>query len=119
MTSSQLSDRQSSIPIDLDELTSRCMGRLELVDRVLTRFQQSLDRELEELEDAVLRDDREGVARTAHRIKGTSVTVAAHGLHRCAERLQQSAESQFERIHEHLAEFQHECSRLSELIDNR
>jgi len=66
--------------LDLDELVDRCMGNLEFVDRVLTKFQQRFGEHLDELEQAVAQDDAERVALLAHRLKGESASVAAGAL---------------------------------------
>ena len=56
------------------------MGNLEFVDRVLTKFQQRFGEHLDELEQAVAREDAEHVALVAHRLKGESASVAARAL---------------------------------------
>lgn len=66
--------------LDIDELSARYLGRLDLVDKVLHSLRQAMDQELEQLERALRAADANAVAGIAHRIKGTSLTVAARGL---------------------------------------
>jgi HPt (histidine-containing phosphotransfer) domain-containing protein len=65
---------------EFEELVERCMGNLEFVERVLSKFQQRFGENLEALEQAVEAHDPEGVVRVAHRLKGESANVAAQGL---------------------------------------
>jgi len=65
-------------------LCGRCLGNLDLVQRVLEKFEQRLPQELAELERAVAQSDPEQVARVAHRIKGSSANVSAEGVARAA-----------------------------------
>lgn len=111
---------KSDAPLDFDELSTRCLGRVELVERVLGRFQESLGSELAELESAVRGADNESVARVAHRLKGTSVTVSAHDLQACAARLEELANSGDDNgLDKVLSEVQEECARLTAYIADR
>lgn len=74
--------------LDLDELRNRCMGNLNLVHRVLTKFQKRLPEELTEIEEALECGDMERIARVAHRVKGTSASVSAKGLARAAAEIE-------------------------------
>jgi HPt (histidine-containing phosphotransfer) domain-containing protein len=74
--------------LDLDGLRNRCMGNLELVQRVLEKFQQRLPDDLSEMERLLALRDVEQVARIAHRIKGTSATISAQGVHRAAAEIE-------------------------------
>lgn len=73
-------DGQRASALDLDELVDRCMGNLEFVDRVLTKFQQRFGENLDELERALAQKDTERVVLIAHRLKGESASVAAGAL---------------------------------------
>ena len=107
-------------PLDLEELTARCLGQLDLVDRILGKFNDSVDDELAKLEKAVLYADTDEIARQAHRIKGTSGTVSAHGLRECAERLETFASArEGDAIERAVVEIRQEYTRLSEAITQR
>jgi len=56
------------------------MGNLEFVERVLTKFQQRFGENLDELEQALAREDTDQVVLVAHRLKGESASVAANAL---------------------------------------
>ena len=70
--------------LDLDKLLHRCMGNMDLVQRVLAKFQHRLPAELAELEQAFADNNAEHVARVAHRVKGTAANISAEELHRTA-----------------------------------
>ena len=74
--------------LDLERLRNRCMGNIDLLQRVLDQFHKRLPEELAELERALELRDSEQVARVAHRIKGTSANVSAEGLKRTAAEIE-------------------------------
>jgi HPt (histidine-containing phosphotransfer) domain-containing protein len=78
--STQAAAYTASKVVDLDGLVNRCMGNIELAQRVLEKFRQRLPEELAELEEALKLGDMEKLARTAHRIRGSSATMSAEGL---------------------------------------
>lgn len=75
-------DRANQQPaaLDHDQLLARCLGNLEFAERILTKFQQRFGEELKQLERSLNSEDREGIARLAHSLKGASATVAAPAL---------------------------------------
>ncbi|MEN6493785.1 MAG: Hpt domain-containing protein [Thermoguttaceae bacterium] len=91
-------DRESSSQlasvVDRQELLNRCLGDLALVERVLAIFQSRFDADLEELERAVEANDLEQITRVAHRIKGASANMAAHGLRQRAASIEELARRQ-------------------------
>jgi HPt (histidine-containing phosphotransfer) domain-containing protein len=66
--------------LDLEDLKARCLGNMDLVERVLTKFAGQLDQDLDELEQAVGAGDATRAAHFAHRIKGIAASVAARSL---------------------------------------
>jgi HPt (histidine-containing phosphotransfer) domain-containing protein len=76
---------------DLEALKSRCLGNLELVERVLKSFATQLDADLEKLERALGANDLAAFASVAHRIKGMSANVEARSLCEHASRAEQRA----------------------------
>ncbi len=74
--------------LNLDELRNRCMGNLNLVHRVLNKFQKRLPEELAEMKKALECGDMERIAHVAHRVKGTSASVSAKGLARAAAEIE-------------------------------
>jgi HPt (histidine-containing phosphotransfer) domain-containing protein len=74
--------------LDLQGLCDRCMGNIELVRRVLDKFEQRLPEELVELERVLELGDAAKIALVAHRIKGNSSNVSAVGLQQAAEKIE-------------------------------
>jgi len=66
--------------LDLEDLKARCLGNMDLVERVLLKFTGQLDQDLDELEQAVGAGDAVRAAHLAHRIKGIAASVAARSL---------------------------------------
>ena len=75
--------------LNIDELLARCMGNIGFAERILAKFQDRFEHDLEELDRALQARDAEAVARTAHRIKGASANVAASRLHEHAAEIEQ------------------------------
>ncbi len=74
-------------PIDREELLNRCMGRPDLMDRILSSFQARVDDDIECLIDCIQQGDAEAVAALAHKLKGASLTVSALPLAQVAGQL--------------------------------
>jgi HPt (histidine-containing phosphotransfer) domain-containing protein len=107
---------QANSPVDVSELLARCLGRIDLVERILWRFHQTLEADLAQIEVAaeMLRADE--VARIAHRIKGASLAVSAPVLTSCAQDLEAVAnEHRWDGIAVALAKLKREGSRFGEL----
>ena len=77
--------------IDLEGLKARCLGNLNLVERVLAKFTVQLDTDLAALEQAVLEGDIDSAAQVAHRIKGMSANVEARDLFQSAMTIERLA----------------------------
>jgi HPt (histidine-containing phosphotransfer) domain-containing protein len=74
--------------LDVWALCDRCMGNLDLVERVLDKFETRLPDELAELERVLEQDDAAKIALVAHRIKGNSSNVSAIGLRHAAAEIE-------------------------------
>ena len=101
-------------PVDTNDLLARCLGRMDIVERILSRFQGVLDDDLDQLERALRSSNTEEIVQIAHRIKGASLAVSAYDLSDCASRIEKCAtegqppdqvHAQFERIKESRASF--------------
>jgi HPt (histidine-containing phosphotransfer) domain-containing protein len=66
--------------VDLTALKARCLGNVDLVERVLKKFAAQLDGDLKELERALSVGDASTFAAVAHRIKGSSANIEARHL---------------------------------------
>ena len=73
--------QRESLPIDLEALQTRCLGNLDLVDRVLAKFTTQVDSDLDDLERAIEAGNAEQAAQLAHRIKGIAGSVEARDLY--------------------------------------
>ena len=69
------------------------MGNLDLVRRVLDKFQSRFPEEMLEIHNALDAGDTELVSRVAHRVKGTSASVSAKGLAQAAAELEELTRS--------------------------
>lgn len=70
--------------INFDELLARCLGNVDIAEKVLSRFQDRFDVDLNELERGLDARDPQAIALIAHRIKGASANVAAPALYEVA-----------------------------------
>ncbi len=73
--------------IDYAALLKRCMGRVELMARILSRFRVVVTQEIAQLGEALEQADQELVLACAHRLKGTCLTASANSLAQLAEQL--------------------------------
>jgi HPt (histidine-containing phosphotransfer) domain-containing protein len=92
------------------------MGNIDLVQRVLDKFQQRLPEDLAELEQAFEHGNAEQVARTAHRLKGSSATMSAGGLTSAAADVEDaSRHGRMAEVPVGIARLRDECRKLAEL----
>jgi HPt (histidine-containing phosphotransfer) domain-containing protein len=78
------SDHSNDDVLDFKGLCDRCMGNLDLLQRVLDKFDKRIPEELVELERVLELEDAAKIALVAHRIKGNSSNVSATGLWKAA-----------------------------------
>ena len=106
---SPLDPQRDEAPFNHAELADRCLGRLDLVTRILDRFLTQFEGDLSELETALRAEDAPTVTRLAHRLKGASANVAAPRLRQKAEKMEQLASHQrLEELPTRFAELQTE-----------
>ena len=63
-----------------DELLQRCLGNVNLFERVLLRFNDEVPKDISRLEELAVSDDAEEFRRLAHKLKGSAANIAAPGL---------------------------------------
>lgn len=80
--------------LDKAELKKRMLGDDALVKQVLETFKQSLPDFLKEFNIAVLEENLEKIAKTAHTIKGASANVSASAINQTAKEIEQAAKIQ-------------------------
>ena len=99
--------------LDLDELKARCLGNMDLVERVLSKLNDQVDKDLEELERAAAAGNAEDVAQFAHRIKGVAASVSARSLFESAAAVEEQAlANSLSEIPTHLHRLRDDRSRL-------
>jgi HPt (histidine-containing phosphotransfer) domain-containing protein len=77
--------------LDVDGLLRRCNGKLELAERLLGKFHDRLDGELQKIEDSVESCDLKRTATLAHALKGSSSNLSAERIRQAATDLEQVA----------------------------
>lgn len=97
----QVSPESLTVIVDMPALLSRCLGNMELVKRVLTKFQTSGTSDLQQIQAALARSDFDTIAQISHRLKGAAGNVSASRLRLLATYIEQSArEKSFSEIGE-------------------
>ena len=84
-------DAGSSLPLDFDQLVRRCMGRVELAERLLASFHERLPIEVAQIQECLTACDVVRLARLTHQFKGTTANVSAQELHGIAVRMEHAA----------------------------
>lgn len=103
--------------IDLDELLGRCVGRFDILGKLLASFDEMLPPQCEQLEQAIHSGDMERTKSLAHRLRGAALTVSAYNLSKCAERLETcSSHPSAEELESCLDAVRRECDRLSATV---
>jgi CheY-like chemotaxis protein len=78
----------SAAPVDLREFHSLTDGDQAFAQELVTAFVSSGEQQLAEIVSAVTQNQRAAVARAAHKLKGASANIHAHGLASLAGRLE-------------------------------
>jgi len=103
--------------LDLADLKARCLGNLDLVERVLVKFAGQLEQDLDEMEQAIRVGDAAQAAQLAHRIKGIAASVAARSLFGTAATAEEHAlENEIDVLPQHLNRLRADRSRLIESL---
>ncbi len=84
----------SKFHIDLEQLTQKCFGNDELVEKLIIRFQASLPQLVDELVMATNQNNMVEVRNIAHRLKGEAGTMCAGEISSLAERICEMAYAQ-------------------------
>ena len=68
------------VPLNLEELHERCMGRLEFAERLLASFEKRFPVEVLEISKSLEDKDLPRLARLAHQLSGTAANICAPTL---------------------------------------
>ena len=93
-------------PLNFDQLVVRCMGRLELAERLLASFERRFPHsEVSQIEQSLEAGDMQAFVRLTHQLKGASANVSAPMLHSILKRIEEAGRvEQLEAIAAGLAE---------------
>jgi HPt (histidine-containing phosphotransfer) domain-containing protein len=80
-------------PFDWEQLVRRCMGRIELAERLLNSFESRFPEDLSKIEEALLENDSAGLPRLVHQLKGAAANVSAPDLHSILARMEEAVRS--------------------------
>jgi HPt (histidine-containing phosphotransfer) domain-containing protein len=75
-------------PLDWDLLVRRCLGRLDLAERLLKSFESRFPEDLERIEDCLGSGDPVELARLVHQLKGSAANISAPDLYDIMSRLE-------------------------------
>ncbi|TWU05204.1 Signal transduction histidine-protein kinase BarA [Symmachiella macrocystis] len=84
-------NEDSADVLDVDGLLRRCNGKLELAERLLGKFHDRLDGDLQKIEDSVESCDLKRTATLAHALKGSSSNLSAERIRQAATDLEEVA----------------------------
>jgi len=79
---------QTANLFDLQQLVRRCMGRIELAERLLASFESRFPVDLSKIEACLAADDTAGLARLVHQLKGAAANVSAPDLYAILSRME-------------------------------
>jgi HPt (histidine-containing phosphotransfer) domain-containing protein len=103
--------------INVDELLVRCMGNVEIAERVLTKFQNRFSIDLSELQKGLGEQNPDLIGQAAHRIKGASANVSAPALYALASEIERLARAeQIAEISRHVERLQDEWTRFADSV---
>jgi HPt (histidine-containing phosphotransfer) domain-containing protein len=110
------SDAASSAPgplaFDVKTLAERCLGKIDLIERIIVRFEAEASGFLQEVDALVSEADAGGVALFAHKLKGMAANISANELHGIARELERVAkEDNLDAVHELIPALRREMKR--------
>lgn len=101
-----------------DELVARCMGNLDFAERILMKFHDRCNQDVDELEREFRQRNIDAVTRLAHRIKGAAANVSAPRLRTCAADIESlGRKQQIPEIEGRLEQLRNEWSRFVDSVE--
>ena len=83
--------REAPPPLDRRQLINRCLGRIELAERLIVSFQTRFPNEAGQIERALAEGDEPNLVRLVHQLKGAAANVSAPILHGLLTTMEHSA----------------------------
>ena len=81
-------------PVNLEQLVRRCMGRVELAERLLKSFESRFPDDLCKVEECLAKVDTTELSRLVHQLKGAAANISAPELYAILARLEQAVRAQ-------------------------
>ncbi len=107
----------SSRIFDYAALRRRCMGNNALVEKLILKFFDQLNNDMESLSLALSQSDIEKIVLIAHRMKGSSVNLSMKGVYKSAERLESlSRKGSYDMLADSFAELRTQVATLKMCI---
>ncbi len=82
--------------LDFDQLVNRCMGRVDLAQKILARFLEQAELDVTALVNAVGGRAYHDASKLAHRLKGSAKTVSAGSIAQITEQIESVAQDESE-----------------------
>lgn len=100
-------------PLDLNDLLRRCLGKPEVMQRSIAKFQKGLPEEMRQIEQCLARGESKKLALLAHSLKGAAASLSAGSLQAAAAQLEKHAkDGDLAAARCCLAELRKQCRRI-------
>jgi HPt (histidine-containing phosphotransfer) domain-containing protein len=83
----QATEGATSRVLDIERFLKRCMGNRELAGRLLSKFEQQTEVDLEAIRTGMRSGDISSLRAAAHRLKGAAANLSAEPVRACAAAL--------------------------------
>ena len=83
----------AELPIDMKQLVHRCLGRIDLVERLLNSFESRFPEDLSQIEQCLHEEDSTQLTQLIHQLKGSAGNVSAPALHALMTRMEQAVKA--------------------------
>jgi HPt (histidine-containing phosphotransfer) domain-containing protein len=81
-----------NLPLDVDQLSRRCMGRMDFAERLLQSFEKRFPAELQEITNSLELEDSARLARLVHQLRGTTANICALALTQTMQQIEELIE---------------------------
>lgn len=81
-------------PLDLEQLVRRCLGRIDLAERLLKSFESRFPEDLSRIEECLHEPDSPDLPRLVHQLKGAAANVSAPALHAIMTRMEDAVRAE-------------------------
>ncbi len=102
-------------PYDMEQLVRRCMGKIELAERLLKSFESRFPEDISKIEDSLREYDSTTASRMVHQLKGAAANVSAPDLYSMLARLEDIVRGgQYEQANDCVGEIHQRWSRYAD-----